>query len=113
MSVLVHAEIHGLAGRASELRTLLHDHAAALSDAAGSLGAAAYEPVSAEAGEFVLQARWRDDAALRAHYATPRYTHYMEAIGGLLARPSDVQIHYVERSVRATADLSLDPARQG
>jgi hypothetical protein len=24
-----------------------------------------------------------------------------------------VQIHYVERSVRATADLSLDPARQG
>jgi quinol monooxygenase YgiN len=113
MSVLIHAEIHGLAGRAPELGTLLGQHAAGLARAAGNLGASAYTPLDAEPGEFVLQARWRDDAALRAHYATPQYTHYIESIGELLARPSDVQIHYVERSVRATADLSLDPTRQG
>ncbi|HMJ32842.1 MAG TPA: antibiotic biosynthesis monooxygenase [Baekduia sp.] len=113
MSVLIHAEIHGLGGRASELRALLGEHATGLAGAPGNLGASAYEPVGGEVGEFVLQARWRDDNALRAHYATPEYTHYVESIGALLARPSDVQIHYVERSVRATADLSLDPTRQG
>lgn len=113
MTVLIHAEIHGLAGRAGELRTLLHDHAAGLSSADGSLGAAAYEPVDADAGEFVLQTHWRDDAAMQAHYATPEYTHYIDGVGELLARPSDVQIHYVERSVRPTADLSQDPTRQG
>ena len=33
--------------------------------------------------------------------------------GELLARPSDVSIHYVERTVRPAPDQSLDPARQG
>jgi quinol monooxygenase YgiN len=113
MTVLIHAEIHGLAGRAGELRTLLAEHAAGLSSADGSLGAVAYEALDADAGELVLQTHWRDDAAMQAHFATPEYTHYIEAVGELLARPSDVQIHYVERSVRATADLSQDPTRQG
>lgn len=113
MTVLIHAEIHGLAGRAGELRTLLREHVAGLSAADGNLGAAAYEPLDADPGEFVLQTHWRDDAALQAHYATPEYTHYVEGVGPLLARPSDVQVHYVQRSVRAVADLSEDPARQG
>jgi quinol monooxygenase YgiN len=113
MTVLIHAEIHGLGGRADELRTLLLDHAAGLAAAEGSLGAVAFAPLDADTGEFVLQTHWRDDAAMQAHYATPEYTHYIDGVGELLARPSDVQIHYVERSVRATADLSLDPTRQG
>ena len=113
MSVLIHAEIHGLAGRAGELRALLAEHAARMAQADGNLGAVAFEPLDADPGELVLQAHWRDDAAISAHYATPDYTHYVTGIGELLARPSDVEIHYVERSVRATADLSLDPTRQG
>jgi quinol monooxygenase YgiN len=113
MSVLIHAEIHGLAGRADELRTLLLDHATGLTAADGSLGAAAYAPIDGDVGEYVLETHWRDDAAMQAHYATPEYTHYIEAVGELLARPSDVQLHYVDHSVRATADASLDPTRQG
>jgi quinol monooxygenase YgiN len=113
MTVLVHAEIHGLAGRAPELRGLLTEHARTMSEAAGNLGSAAYEPIGGEAGEFVLDARWRDEDALHAHYATPGYSRYMELVGELLARPSDVEIHHVERSVRATGDRSLDPRRHG
>jgi quinol monooxygenase YgiN len=113
MSLTIHAEIHGLAGRSSELRDLLAEHAISLGRADGCLGAAAYEPLGADLGEFGLLTRWRDEPALRAHYATPEYTRYVETIGALLARPSDVRISYVEREVRATADLSQDPTRQG
>jgi quinol monooxygenase YgiN len=113
MSLTITAEIHGLAGRAPELRDLLTEHATALAGAAGCLGAAAYLPLGADAGEYVLTTRWADEAALRAHYATAEYTRYADGIGELLARPSDVRISYVEREVRATADLSQDPTRQG
>jgi quinol monooxygenase YgiN len=113
VTVLVHAEIHGIVGRAAELRALLRDHADATSRADGSLGCTAHEPLGAAPGELVLDAWWRDEAALRAHYATAEYGRYATAVGELLARPSDVQIHYVERSVRARGDASLDPTRQG
>ena len=113
VNVLIHAELHGLAGRAQELRDVLLEHSARLAVAAGGLGAAAYEPLGAEPGEFVLDAWWRDEAALRAHYATSEYTRYFQRVGELLARPSDVTVHAIERSYRATGDLSADPARQG
>jgi quinol monooxygenase YgiN len=113
VTVLVHAEIHGLVGRAAELRALLADHAETTSRAPGCLGSTASEPLGGEPGELVLDAWWSDEAALRAHYASDEYGRYASAVGELLARPSDVQIHYVQRSVRARGDASLDPARQG
>jgi quinol monooxygenase YgiN len=113
VNVLVHAEIHGIVGRAAELRTLLRDHADATSRAPGCLGCTASEPLGAEPGDLALDTWWHDEAALRAHYATEEYARYASAVGELLARPSDVRIHYVERSVRARGDASLDPARQG
>jgi quinol monooxygenase YgiN len=112
MSVLVHAEIHGLAGYAAELREIVREHAGEMARADGSLGAAAYEPIGAEAGELLLEALWRDEEAMRAHYATPEYARYTEQVEGLLARPSDVRIHYVERTVRPEPDLASDPTRQ-
>jgi quinol monooxygenase YgiN len=113
VTVLVHAEIHGIVGRAAELRALLRDHAENTSGAPGCLGCTAYEPLGAAPGELVLDTWWSDEAALRAHFATPEYGDYASAVGEMLARPSDVQIHYVERSVRARGDASLDPTRQG
>jgi quinol monooxygenase YgiN len=113
MSILVRAQIHGLAGRAVELRDALRAHVEALGSADGGEGAAVSVPLDAEHGELVLDTWWRDEAALRAHYATREYERYSQAITPLLARPSDVVVHYVERSVRATADLSADPARLG
>ena len=113
MSVLIHAEIHGLAGRAPELREVLREHAEQLACADGSLGATAYEPLGTAVGEFVLDAWWHDEAALQAHHATAEYAHYVQLVGELLARPSDATVHTIERSYRAAADPSLDPARQG
>jgi quinol monooxygenase YgiN len=101
MSLTIDAEIH------------VAEHAAALAGADGCLAAAAHAPLDGEPGEYVLHSRWRDEATLRAHYATPEYTRYAEGIGELLARPSDVRIAYVDREVRAAADLSQDPTRQG
>jgi quinol monooxygenase YgiN len=113
MSVLVQAEIHGLAGRAGELTEVLIEHAGAMRQADGCLMSHAAAPLDAELAEYVLETHWRDEAAMRAHYATAEYGRYAGRIGELLSRPSDVEIHYIERSVRAAADLSLDPARQG
>jgi quinol monooxygenase YgiN len=113
MSVLMQARIHGLAGRAGELADVLREHAAAMGVADGCLSAGVSAPLDAEAGELLLEALWRDEPAMRDHYATAEYGRYAARIGELLARPSDVEILYVERSVRATGDASLDPVRQG
>lgn len=112
MSLNVQAEIHGLAGRAGELRDLLAEHAERLRGADGCLGASAAEVVG-EVAEYLLIVRWRDEEALRAHYVTPDFTRYVTSIGQLLARPSDVTLAEVGREVRAQADLSEDPTRQG
>jgi quinol monooxygenase YgiN len=112
VSLNVHAEIHGLAGRAQELRDLLAEHAQRLNAADGCLGASSAE-VLGEVAEFLLVVRWRDEEALRAHYVTPEYTRYATSIGELLARPSDVTLAELGREVRAQADLSEDPTRQG
>jgi quinol monooxygenase YgiN len=92
---------------------VLVEHATASAAMDGSLGSVAYEPLGGEAGEYVLDAWWRDEPAMRAHYESAAYGRYVELVGELLARPSDVQIHYVERSVHPAPDPSLDPARQG
>ena len=113
MSILVRAEIHGLAGRAAELRDVLRTHAAALGAADGCEGATVLEPLDAEHGELVLDVWWRDEASLRAHYATVEYRRYTQAVSPMLARPSDVLVHYVDRSVHPTADLAADPSRLG
>jgi quinol monooxygenase YgiN len=112
MAVLIHAEVHGLAGRVGDLRELLRVHAERLEGAPGNLGATPYEPVAGDPGEFVLDAWWRDEQALRAHYATAEYAEYTQRIGELLARPSDVTVHAIEHSYRPTGDMSLDPSRQ-
>ena len=113
MSVLVHAEVHGLAGRAQELRAVLIEHVQATAGQPGSLGSTACEPLGADAGEFVIDAWWDDEAAMRAHFAGAEYARYAGAVSELLARPSDVRIHYIDRSVRASGDPSSDPARLG
>lgn len=113
MSLTITAEIHGLAGRASELAELLTEHVARLQGADGCHSATAAQALGADIGEYVLTTRWRDEDAMRAHYKSADYTYYVERIGELLARPSDVTIAYVDKEVRATADLSQDPTRQG
>jgi quinol monooxygenase YgiN len=110
--LLLVAAIHGLAGRASELRALLGDHAAEVRLAPGATSCRAMQDV-ADPAEFVLLTGWSDEAAMHAHFASPAYARYAAAVGPMLTRPSDVEIHSVASTTRPTADASLEPGRQG
>jgi quinol monooxygenase YgiN len=113
MSLIIHAEIHGLGGRASELAELLGEHATRIANAGGCSGATAAQALGADVGEYLLTTRWEDEESLRAHYRSNDFSYYITRIGELLARPSDVTISYVGEEVRTQADLSEDPTRQG
>jgi quinol monooxygenase YgiN len=108
---LLVAELHGLAGLQAELRELLDTLAGG---ARGEAGCVSFRVLSAEEpGEFLLLSEWSDEAALRAHYATPHYRYYREHIGPLLARPSDVVVHHVDRTLRALDPNPPDPGELG
>lgn len=109
--VLLVAELHGLVGRQSELRELLD----ALGDGAREEpGCASFRVLAAEEpGEWVLLAGWSDEAALRAHYRTAHYRRYRDAVGPLLARTSDVAVHYLDRTIYAVDPNPPDPERLG
>jgi quinol monooxygenase YgiN len=111
-SVLLIAEMHGLVGRERELRALLEDLAASARQDTGCLS---YHVAAAlgEPGELLVVAQWRDEAALRAHYATDGYRSYRSAVGELLARPSDVVVHHVAVTIRARDPNPPDPGLFG
>jgi len=107
-SRLLIAHVHGLAGRRAELRALLDELATAARDEPGCLEFQVLE--RSDPGEMVLIAAWNGTEALRAHFATSHYRRYREAVGALLARPSDVTVHYVSQTVRAVDPDPPDPA---
>ena len=108
---IVVAELHGLAGRAGELHSLV----TALRDGAvGEPGCVSFRAYAGEqAGELLILSEWVDDAALQAHYATPHYRRYRDAVSPRLARPSDVVVHQVSATIRAIDPAPPDPARLG
>jgi quinol monooxygenase YgiN len=111
MQRLLIAEIHGLAGREGELAGVLGDLATGARTEDGCLMFRVLR--GDEAGEFVLLAAWRDEAALRSHYAGAPYQRYRAAVGELLARPSDVTVHQVAQTVRAVDPNPPDPGLLG
>ena len=105
------ADVHGLAGSRDELRALLNE----LADGAhGEPGCVSFRILANDdPGEFVMLASRLSEDALRAHYDSPHYRHYREIVGLLLARPSDVVIHHVARTVRALDPNPPDPGELG
>ena len=110
-SLLLLAELHGLVGRQGELRELLD---ALATGARGEPGCVSFRILTAEEpGEWVLLAEWADEDALRAHYRTPHYRRYRDAVGPLLARPSDVVVHHLDRTIHARDPNPPDPGMLG
>jgi len=107
--LLIVADVHGLAGRARELHGLLEELAAPSRQEPGCLDFRVL--ATGDPGELVLLSSWREEAALSAHYATPHYRHYRRLVGPMLARPSDVRLHYVSSSVNALDPNPPDPDR--
>ena len=84
-SVKVMAVLVARPGRVDELRVLL----------AGMIGPSRAEPGNvqydvwrdkADGDRFVVEERYRDEAAAAAHHATPHFTHYLSTINELADR---------------------------
>jgi quinol monooxygenase YgiN len=109
--VLIVAEVHARAGLIDELQKTLDQ----LAEGARS------EPecldyrvlVAEEPAEYLLLGTWSSEAALRAHYDAPHYRRYRDQVGPLLARPSDVVVHHVSKTVQARDPNPPDPGLLG
>lgn len=71
----------------------------------------AFAEVVADPGRYVVIQEWRDDAALRAHYASDALQAYQARVGPLAARPSDVRIHRVAHTLHPLDPGPMDPRR--
>jgi quinol monooxygenase YgiN len=110
-SRLLVARVHGLAGRRAELRAALGDLAAA---ALGERGCRQFDVLELDdPGEHLLLVDWESEDVMRAHFATAHYRRYREAVGPLLARPSDVVVHHVAQTVRPVDPNLPDPVMFG
>ncbi|WP_205695972.1 putative quinol monooxygenase [Conexibacter sp. SYSU D00693] len=108
MAIVAVADMHGLAGRRTELVELLREHERATAGQAGCLRSSVAASVVDE-DDFVLVSEWRDQASLDAHYASPAFAAFQRALHGLLARPSELAIHTVSATVRPQPSGLLDP----
>jgi quinol monooxygenase YgiN len=110
-TVLMTADLHGLAGRAPELRALLTELADGTRSEPGCESFRFFD--AEEPGDVFLLSGWADEQALRDHYQTPHYRRYRAAVGELLARPSDVTVHRVSQNVHALDPNPPDPRMLG
>ena len=109
--VLLVADLHGRVGLTTELRALL----AELADASRAEPDCVDFRVLAgdDPGELVLLSVWRNEAALRAHYASPHYRRYRAQVGPFLARPSDAVVYHVSGVVHARDPNPPEPGLFG
>jgi quinol monooxygenase YgiN len=61
-------------------------------------------------GHFVVVAQWRDQAALDQHYRSDAFADYQARIGQHLVRTSELSVHAVQTSLRATSAEPLEAA---
>ncbi len=109
--MLLLAELHGRAGLADELKTVL---AELVRGTLAEPECVDYRVLRDDApGEYVLLGAWSSEASLRAHYETPHYLRYRDQVGALLARASDVVVHSVTRTVHAHDPNPPDPGMLG
>lgn len=59
-------------------------------------------------GHYLIVARWRDQAAMQAHYRSPAFAAYQAAITPLLVSDSELELHVVEETVRPVDARTLD-----
>ncbi len=110
--VVVIARVHGLVRQAAVVAEAIEQLRRAALAGTGCVDFQA-GTVPGETGEFLVVSTWQDEASMRAHFASPAYGTYASAVGPALAQPSDVVIHYVERTVHPVGDPSTEAARQG
>jgi quinol monooxygenase YgiN len=109
--VLLLAELHGRAGLADELRSVL---AELVRGTLAEPDCVDYRVLTDGAPtEYVLLGAWSTEVGLRAHYETSHYRRYRDQVGPLLARPSDVVVHHVSQTIHAHDPSPPDPGLLG
>jgi len=108
MTVVAVARVHGIAAAHAELVALLRRTAAA---ARAEPGCRSYDVAETPDGadEFVAVHAWADEAALEAHYRGAAHQAYQHDVFGLLARPSELDIHRVAGTERPVDSGLMDP----
>lgn len=109
-SVVVIGDIQTLLGRHEEVVGLLHETQDRARLEPGCTGYV-FAEVVADPGHYVVVEEWRDEDALRTHYASDPYRAYQARVGELVARPSEVRIHHVAETVHAADPGPMDPRR--
>lgn len=110
MTSVVVGDIYALVGRGRELAELLRETQEQARSEPGCV-AYAFAEVVGDPGHYVVVQEWRDAAALEAHYASPAFRRYQEAVGEFLARPSEVRVHRVAETLRPADPGPMDPRR--
>ena len=100
--------MYGISGRRSELLTALAAAERAAVDQPGCLRYS-FAATLADPDRFLLLSEWQDQASLDAHYASPDFADFQFAVGGLLARPSEMTLYEVDGAVRPVASGIKDP----
>jgi quinol monooxygenase YgiN len=106
-SVLAITRIHGVAGRRADLRELMRDTEARVATEPGCR-AYRFTATLEDPDEYVNVQEWDDEAAFRAHQRSPAFRDYQRGLFGLLARPSEMDLHRVGETVRPEPSI-MDP----
>ena len=108
MTVVAVARVHGIAAAHAQLLELLRRTAAA---ARAEPGCRSYDVAETLDGadEFVVVHAWADEAALEAHYRGAAHQAYQHDVFGLLARPSELDIHRVAATEWPVDSGLMDP----
>jgi quinol monooxygenase YgiN len=109
--VMLVADLHGLAGAATEVESLLSELAAASRAEQGCESFRFF--IGEEPGDFFVVSMWADEGALRNHYRSPHYERYLQAVGPFLARPSDAVLHRISETIYARDPNPPDPGMLG
>jgi quinol monooxygenase YgiN len=108
MPVIAIAQIHGISGRRSELRELLRRterHVRELPGARRYTFAAGLD----DPDEIVLVSEWDSGEAMAAYHRSDAFANYQLDLHGLLARPSEMTVYTVQRTVHPVAGGPPDP----
>ncbi|HEX4110688.1 MAG TPA: antibiotic biosynthesis monooxygenase [Solirubrobacteraceae bacterium] len=103
MPVLAVADLFGIAGRREELLARL---SAARADGAERY---TYAEVLGDPDHFLLVGEWTDQTAMDAHYASAAFAEFQRGLDGLLARPTELNVHVVSATVRPVDSGPMDP----
>ncbi len=108
--IVVHADIYAQAAERAAVRDAMLVAQAAAREQDGCISFLFAEALD-EPGRFLAVERWRDRAALEAHFRSAAYRAYGAAVGPRLARDSEVRVYDgpdARLGDQATLDLRQD-----